>query len=146
MHFFKYLLTYVVKRAIIYTLINVYQTGHRPGKKMKLTKATVKRLNASRTDTIRVIANILNRSAVILGETGRYEANDGTDELVLPMISSDGKREFVSGRTSGEYEKRIVAGLSTRFPNMISGTFTHGLNGVDIYDVDALVRKISNPT
>ena len=113
---------------------------------MKLTKATVKRLNENRNDAIWVIANILNRSAVILGEPGHYEANDGTDELVLPMISSDGDREFVSGRTSGEYEKRIVAGLSTRFPNMISGTFTHGLNGVDIYDVNALVREISNPT
>jgi len=110
---------------------------------MKLTKATVRRLNSSINDTMWVIANILCRSAVICGEPGSYEFNDGTDELVSPVVYSDGVREFVSGRTSGVYERRIVAGLATRYPKFISGSLTNGLNEVSIYDVNTLVRAIS---
>lgn len=116
-------------------------------KEMKLTKATVKRLNAHSDinkpgyiEAIHAIADILNRSAVILGDSGNYEINDGS--FVEAVIYSDGAREYVSGTTQGEYQKCVIRGLSTRYPSLISGTFTHGLNGVAIYEVNKLVRAI----
>ena len=116
---------------------------------MKITKATIKRINANKVTNpdfnvvLRVIEDILIGSAIIRGTPGNYIANDGTDELVWPVIYSDGKREFVSGRVTSEYGKRIVAGLSQKYPSLISGTLTNGLNGVEIYDVNSLVRKVS---
>ncbi len=117
---------------------------------MKITKATIKRLNAhsnitkpAYNETIYVIANILNRSAIILGDSGHYGLNEG-DPLCEPVIYSDGNREFVSSQTNSEHEKAVVRGLAIRFPNWISGTFTHGLNGVQIYDVNKLVKAISD--
>lgn len=116
---------------------------------MKITKATLKRLNAhskaskpSYIPQISVIAEILNRSAVILGEPGRYEINNGSDDLCRPLVYGEGKHEFISGRTANTYEKRIVAGMAQRFPKWISGTLTHGLNGVDIYRPNELVKAI----
>lgn len=121
---------------------------------MKITKATLSRINKygkrgkygddSKCDErILVVADILNRAAVILvGEDGKYETNDGTDELVPLITFSDGEREFVSGTTNDIYEKRIIAGLSTKYQRLISGTFTHGNNGVNIYDVNRLVKAI----
>lgn len=119
---------------------------------MKITKATIKRINANRVTNpdfngqLGVIEDILVGSAVICGDPGRYEANDGTDELVWPTIYSDGTREFVSGRVTGEYGRRIVAGLAQKYPSLISATLTSGMNGVSIYDVNALVRVVFKPT
>lgn len=117
---------------------------------MKITKATVKRINKHSNinnpdyiEAVSVIANILNRSAIILGDSGNYEINDGTDPICWPIILSDGVREYVSGRVEREHEKRIICGLSTRYPRWIQGTFTNGLNGVGIYDVNRLIREIT---
>lgn len=110
---------------------------------MKISKATVKRINKAEIgSTLNIIGEILCRSAVILGEPGHYEANDG-DPYLTPFVYSDGSQEFVSSYTSCEYEKRVVRGLSTLYPMWISGTFTHGLNGVNIYEVNKLVRAIA---
>ena len=87
------------------------------------------------------VADILNRSGVILGESGHYEINNG-DDFVIPCILSDGKQEFVSGTVSGNYQTRIVRGLASKYPDVISGAFTHGLNGVAIYNINTLIRKI----
>ncbi len=115
---------------------------------MKLTKVTIKRLNAHSNimkprynPAIYIIAEILCSSAIILGDSGNYELNEG-DPLCEPLIYNDGKREFISGQTHGEYEKSIVRGLTTRYPCWISGTFTNGLNGVQIYEVNKLVKAI----
>lgn len=117
------------------------------GTALKITKATIKRINAHShiskpgyCDAIHVIGEILCRSAVILGEPGCYEANDGS--FLDPWVLSDGDREFVSSTTDGEWEKQIARGLSTRYPDWIQGTFTHGLNGVRIYEVNKLVKAI----
>lgn len=116
-----------------------------------LTKTTIKRINAHSNinkpgyyDEIYVIGDILCRSFVILGDSGRYEINDGSFPELRPLIFNDGERnhEFIAGQTSGEYETRIVQGLATRYPRWISGTLTHGLNGVRIYDVNKLVKAI----
>ncbi len=119
---------------------------------MKITKATIKRLNAhsnykkpTYNEAIYVIASIINRSAIILGDSGHYELNEG-DPLCEPVIYSDGNQEFIPGQTADEHEKKIVRGLAIRYPNWISGTFTHGLNGVQIYDVNKLVKAVvDNP-
>ncbi len=120
---------------------------------MKITKATIKRINAhsnfkkpTYNEKIAIIANILCRSAVIVCDgSWPYMLNEG-DPLCEPVIYSDGNREFVSSQTQDEYEKKIVRGLSTRYPSWIDGTFTHGLNGVHIYDVNKLVKAIvDNP-
>ena len=80
---------------------------------MKVTKTTIKRINAHSSINkknyraeIWVIANILCRAAVIIGDSGRYEVNDGSWDLLQPWILSDGDREFVSSQVLGEYEKR----------------------------------------
>lgn len=116
---------------------------------MKVTKTTIKRINAHSSINkknyraeIWVIANILCRAAVIIGDSGRYEVNDGSWDLLQPWILSDGDREFVSSQVLGEYEKRIARGLSTKYPNWISVSLTHGLNGVRIYDINNLVNVI----
>ncbi len=116
---------------------------------MKITKATIKRINAhsnfkkpTYNERIAIIANIFCLSDVIVCDgSWPYMLNEG-DPLNKPVIYSDGNREFVSSQTDGEYEKKIVRGLSIRYPNWISGTFTHGLNGVDIYDVNKLVKAV----
>lgn len=120
-------------------------------KKLKITKATVKRINdhskvwsENYIHSIYTIGEILNHIGIILGESGHYEINDGLYDDVQPLISSDGKRQFISGAVRGDYTKRIIRGLSTKYPSWISVTFTHGLNGVDIYDVNSLVRAIAN--
>ncbi len=115
---------------------------------MKITKATIKRINAhskvlkpAYIPAINAIGEVLSQSGVILGEPGHYVINDG-DEYVTPLIHSNGDREFVSGTVRDEYEKRILRGLYTRYPNWLSCTFTLGLNGVDIYEVNKLVKAI----
>lgn len=115
---------------------------------MKITKATVKRINdhcsalkPSFNPAIRIIGEVLNQSGVILGNVGHYIIND-CDEYVTPLIYSDGNREFVSGTVLNEYERRILRGLCTLYPNWLSCTFTHGLNGVEIYEVNKLVKAI----
>lgn len=116
---------------------------------MKITKATVKRINSHSNinspdynDTLHIIGEILNRAAIILGDSGNYEINDGTDPICWPVVYSDGGREFVSSHTEGEHEKCVIRGLSTRYPSWIQGTFASGLNGVTVYDVNKLVRAI----
>jgi len=115
---------------------------------MKITKSTVKRINAhcnpltpSFIPVISAIGEILNQSGVVLGEVGHYAVNVD-DEYVTPIIYSNGSREFVSGTVRGEYEKKLFRGLYTRYPNWLSCTFTLGLNCVDIYDVNKLVKAI----
>lgn len=115
---------------------------------MKITKATVKRINdhcsalkETYIPVISTIGEILCQSGVIVGNGKRYVINDG-DEYVTPLIHSDGNREFVSGTVRSEYEKRLLRGLYTRYPNWLSCTFTLGLNGVDIYEVNKLVKAI----
>ncbi len=116
---------------------------------MKITKTTLRRINAhsvitkkSYCDKIYVIANILCRAAVIIGDSGRYEVNDGSWEILQPWILSDGKREFVSSCVLGEHERKVASGLSTKYPDWISVSLTHGLNGVCIYDINNLVSAI----
>lgn len=116
---------------------------------MKITKATVKRISvhssalkpSSFDPAISTIGEILNQSGIILGEPGSYEINDG-NEYVTPLIFSDGTREFISGTVRDEYRKRLLHGLYTRYPKWLSCTFTHGLNGVDLYEVNKLVKAI----
>lgn len=115
---------------------------------MKITKATVKRINdhcnvlkPAYIPAISTIGEVLNQSGIILGEPGRYIINNG-DEYVTPLILNDGDREFVTGTVRSEYEKSLLRGLYTRYPNWLSCTFTLGLNGVDIYEVNKLVKAI----
>lgn len=117
---------------------------------MKITKATVKRINehclnpsnpASYIPAISIIGDVLNQSGIILGVPGHYSINNSND-YATPLILSDGIREFVSGTVKGEYAKRLFQGLYTRYPHWISCTFTHGLNGVDIYEANKLVKAI----
>ncbi len=70
---------------------------------MKITKTTVKRINdhssalkPSFIPAISAVGEILSQSGVILGDAGHYVINDG-DEYIIPLIHSDGNREFVSG-------------------------------------------------
>lgn len=114
---------------------------------MNLTKATIKRINRHSNIhkpnyiyEIYLIGAILNRAAVILGNSGDYKLNDGS--FIEPGIVNPGEHEFISSNTNGEYEVKTICGLAIRYPNWISGTFTHGLNGVDIYEPNKLVKAI----
>lgn len=119
---------------------------------MKITKATVKRINdhsyvlkmESIIPAIALIGEILCQSGLIIGEPGHYEINNGQDEYVTPLVHNEGDRghEFISGTVRYDCDKRILRGLYTRYPNWIYCTFTHGLNGVDIYDPNKLVKAI----
>lgn len=116
---------------------------------MKITKATVKRINdhsyvmkaENIIPAIDAIGEVLNQCGLLIGEPGHYEINSG-DEYVTPLIFSDGKREFVSGTVRGDYTKKVLRGLCTRYPRWLSCTFTHGLNGVTIYEPNKLVKAI----
>lgn len=116
---------------------------------MKITKVTVKRINAHSDCTnadyipaVYAIGKILNKAGFLFGESGNYELNTG-DDFVEPIISSDGDREYISGTVDGDYEKRMLRGVYTLYPKWISCTFTHGLNGVNLYEVNKLVKAIA---
>ncbi len=76
---------------------------------MKITKATIKRINAHSNITkpaynekIDVIARILIRSAVIVCDgSWHYMLNKG-DPLNEPVIYNDGEREFIPSQTNSE--------------------------------------------
>ncbi len=115
---------------------------------MKITKVTVKRINAHSNCTkadyipaVYAIGEILRKADFLFGESGCYELNTG-DDLVQPIILSDGDREYISGTVNDDYEKRVLRGIYTLYPKWISCTFTHGLNGVNLYEVNKLVKAI----
>jgi len=118
-------------------------------KEMEIFKTTVKRIN-DHSDTLKpsciwaivAIGDILQRSEVLCGESGKFELTARDDPYLWPRILCDGGKEFISGVTHGEYEQRIVRSLSTKYPSWISGTFTHGNTGVTIYEVNKLVKAI----
>lgn len=114
---------------------------------MKITKATVKRINGScmagkpgYIHEISTLGDILSQSAVILGFPGQYTINDG-DEYVTPMILSDGERGFIPGETEG-YGTNCVMGLASRYPDLISASDIIGIGSVRIYDANKLIRLI----
>lgn len=130
---------------------------------MKLTKATIKRLNKHTrwikdesgtpvhgdgySVTMCAVADVIQNACIILSdEKGRYFENDETDELLQPVFKYDDilDRYSVTGTVYGDFVKRILSGVCTRFPKVLSTTFTHGNNGIEIYDVNKLVKIIAD--
>lgn len=87
------------------------------------------------------IARVLTTANALFERSGRFTINDGRYEEIQPLIFDDG-REFYAGYAYGDYEKHILSGLSSRYPDYIRCSFTHGLNEVFIYDANKLIDLV----
>ena len=79
---------------------------------------------------ISLIAEILLQSEIICGNA--IEGFEIYDKENLALYY-----------TNTTWEKRCLAGISTRYPSCISCRFTHGLNEVELIDPDKLIRNIA---
>lgn len=81
-------------------------------------------------DRIGLIADILWKSEIICGNAEEgFEIYDKKNRAVY--------------HTNNTWEKRCLAGMSTRYPSCISCCFTHGLNEVELINPDKLIRSIA---
>lgn len=128
---------------------------------MKLTKETIKRLNKYGrwtydkngyaiqpiSDTMYEIAEVLINAMVVFEcEDHKYTENDGTDEYCIPIINYDDllDRYTITGTVRSRLARHCLRGIQTRFPKVLSTTFTNGNNGIEIYDVNKLVKIIAD--
>ncbi len=114
---------------------------------MKIFEKTVERLNKYCDDSrMAAIGEILFKGNLI-GKDDSYftfEENFCENYQIQQSIRKDGKKEYVFGKASSEYYKRFLNGLHSKYPELVLVSFTLGLNGVELYEVNKLVRCIEN--
>lgn len=108
-----------------------------------ITKATCKRLNKYKADPkIMVIGRLLERANMVYHDRAYSPADDLLKQSSM-ILRASATETFISTYVCGNFERRVCAGLASRYYEYISCFFTHGLDGVNLKkDANKFVRQL----